>query len=602
MKKIYFMSALVLALGLAGCTNTELDPLTGVFPSPTETVLSQETTTATINVYKDDRDRRIFDLELSGSGTSLKATLVGDKYFLTANQYSEALDAVAQKGNYILGKTSINGQAVKQGTITVELLSQTDTEEGCDNTYAISTVLFLEDGTPYKISWTGNFAFEKDAEVGIDGYYTDTVSAAQDASWATIEGVEKHTLLIVDEEGNTLASAELVIAVGGKLDGDYTCMSYPDKDHYCGNGYDLSAYGWGIGGTYYVSDGAYILVNEGEKISVSDLGNGIYTITYPDGFALTAAPEGYTPGAVTLNTVMSVTNYYELYAAYMEIHLIGLELSDGKVTSSFDATTYQTTYSGEGDFLKLEFYTADGKVAPGTYKACAVGGEVGEGEFGIGYTGQYGPGSGTNWVHSAAGANTFEPVLDGELTISYADGKFTFTLVSDVVTATYTGPVEGLSVAGEDPGPGPGPGPEDEVTLTDFLSFTSYKQYNINLAGAELATSGFSYTADFDWTTFTTTYTFSGDGSFIKLELYTEGDSFAPGTYTPSADPNNVAAGEFKTGSAAGGTTWNVVKDNEITSTYVTDGTVNVSVEGDVYTIEVNSTAVNAKYVGKLSK
>ena len=294
MKKIYLISAFVLALGLVGCTRTELDPLTGVFPSPTEVTLSQAATVQ-LDAYKDDLDRRIFDLELSEAGNSLKATLVGDKYFLPANQYTEALDAVAQKGNFILGKTSVNGRAVKQGTITVEMLSQADTEEGCENTYALSTVLFLEDGTPYKVSWTGNLSFIKDAEQTIDGYYTDTVSQPTDASWTPIAGVEKHTLLVVDDAGNTLASAELVIAEGGKLDGEYTCMSYPDKDHFCGNGYDLSAYGWGVGGTYYVSDGAYILVNEGEKISVTDLGSGIYTITYPDGFALTAAPQGYTP-------------------------------------------------------------------------------------------------------------------------------------------------------------------------------------------------------------------------------------------------------------------------------------------------------------------
>ncbi len=443
---------MVAALAVVSCAKSEIAPLTGKFPDATEVQYSSVTADAEM----DETGRRLFTLDFTGS-TPMHLVLVGNKYFLTANQYTEAIDAVAKNGNFILGESTIGGKNIKQGFVNVELLQEIATEEGCENAYSISTIVFLEDGTPYKTSWKGDIAFEKDAILEPEFYYTDTVANdCTDSDNVAYPDVESHTLYLTDKNGDFAAQIKLIRPNGTKdLAGTYTVKEYAHEDLTAGNGFDMSQYvglpdgSWVIG-SYYVQDGNVVIIQPGETITVTAMGDGMYTIDGSTGYSFFCAPEGYVPGAKLLNTVMNVTNYFELYAGY-DVHLIGIELSDGSVTSTYDAATWSNVYSGEGDFLKLEFYTEDGKVKPGVYKACAVGGSVGEGEFGIGYTGDYGPGSGTNWVHHTAAGNQFENVLDGTLTIGFNDGKFTFTLESEVVTASFTGPVDGLLAEGQEP-------------------------------------------------------------------------------------------------------------------------------------------------------
>lgn len=586
MKHIFkkFLIAAGLCLMAVSCKKEELD-IASTFPLPSEITLNSLVSS---DAYVDDAGRRIFDLVFTDGNTQMAVSLVGNKYFLTANQYTEAMQAIAQSGNFILGKTSIDGKQVVQGTINVALDESVETDEGCTNSYTIKSVLFAENGAPYKASWTGKISFTKDAVLAPELFYTDTV--AQDCTLedgqTPVTDVESHTLVVNNANGDFVAQFKFIRSLGTTdLSGEYTVKEYAHEDLTAGNGFDMSAFGWPVViGTYYVDGGANVIVNAGETISVTAVEKGVYQIDGSTGYSFLIAPVGYVPGGVTVcditDTVAQDCTLEDGQTPVTDVESHTLVLKDGdtfvaqvKLIRSVGTTDLSGEYT-------VKEYAHEDLTAGNGFDMSAFGWDVVIGTYYIGEDG------------SKVIVNAGETI-----TVSKDGDIYTFEGSTDWV-------FKGKLTVPDDPGPGPGPGPgtEDEVTLTDFLSFTSYKQYNINLAGAELATSGFSYTADFDWTTFTTTYTFSGDGSFIKLELYTEGDTFAAGTYTPSADPNNVAAGEFKTGSAAGGTTWNVVKNNEITSTYVTDGTVNVSVDGDVYTIEVNSTAVNAKYVGKLSK
>ena len=145
---------------------------------------------------------------------------------------------------------------------------------------------------------------------------------------------------------------------------------------------------------------------------------------------------------------------------------------------------------------------------------------------------------------------------------------------------------------------------EEAVELTEFLSLTDYNVYNVPMVGMELGTPGFYYQAP-DWqTTYTATYPV--DGNFLKLEVYSADGKVAPGTYVPSAVNGTVNPGEFNLGAeswgGAGGTVWYTAAGGAATFDLVTDGTVEIALDGDVYTIEVKTTAVSAKYVGKLSK
>jgi hypothetical protein len=94
--------------------------------------------------------------------------------------------------------------------------------------------------------------------------------------------------------------------------------------------------------------------------------------------------------------------------------------------------------------------------------------------------------------------------------------------------------------------------------------------------------------------------TYSGEGNYLKLELYSADGSVAPGTYVP-AKGENPGPGEFKPGSAAGGTQWTVFAGGSSTTEFVTDGEITVSVDGSgVYTIVLECGVANAKFVGKL--
>ena len=120
------------------------------------------------------------------------------------------------------------------------------------------------------------------------------------------------------------------------------------------------------------------------------------------------------------------------------VKMVGVELAAPGVSYTFDWTTYQTSYNGEGNYIKLELYSEDGTIAPGTYTACAVGGTVGAGEFGIGYDGQWGA-SGTTWYTVSGGAATAEYVTDGTVTVEVSGDEYTITLESSLVNAQYVG-------------------------------------------------------------------------------------------------------------------------------------------------------------------
>ena len=738
MKRTLLYGIFAAAIALVSCNKSEMDPLSGYFP---EATVLQYTALSALDASVDEADRRVFTIDLTDGTTPMHLTLIGNKYYLTANQYTEALDAVAKNGNFILGKSTVGGLNIKQGFVTVEILEEKETDNGCENTYSISTVLFLEDGTPYKTYWTGTLAFEKDAVMAPDYYFTDTVAQdCTDDANNLYTDVESHTLFLNDASGNFAAQIKLIRKVGTKnLAGTYTVKEYAHEDLTAGNGFDLGVYfgmdpGAYVIGSYYVSNGSVVIINPGETITVTDMGDGIYSID-GNGFSFLTAPEGYVPGAGptyemtdvvaqdctddannlytdveshTLSlkdddgqlvaqiklvrsvgttdlcgtytvkeyahedltagngfdlgvyfgmdpgayiigsyyikdgtaviiepgetiTVSSVAeNIYKFegstdyvfvgklvqgdtpgpgpdpgdnvelkeflsltdYSVY-GMKMVGIEL--GTAGFSYTAPDYQTTwtpsYPVDGQFIKLELYSEDGTIAPGTYVPSAANGTVNPGEFNLGADNGWGGFNGTSWFTVTSGAATGAAVTDGTVTVSKEGNIYTIEIKTSAVNAKYVGKLSDEA--------------EPAVELSSFLSLTSYAVYGMKMVGIELGTPGFSYTAPDYQTSWTPSYPV--DGQFIKLELYSEDGTVAPGTYVPSAANGTVNAGEFNLGADNGwggfnGTSWFTVASGAATGVAVTDGTVTVAQEGEVYTIEIKTTAVNAKYVGKLSK
>ena len=397
------------ALALASCQQKSvLDPLEGIFTPPT---VVENFSSASCEYEKVD-GKRIFTLDLKDGSTSFHATLVGDSYCLTSNAYTEAQESAAKKGNYILGKTSVNGVQVESGTISI---TQTPIDE-VNNSYTLKAVLFLTDGTPYKLSWSGNLSFEPEA-AGITAYFEDVVTPMDDPA------VSKHTLTFHDASSNDVTAVfELLLVTGNnEIAGTYTCAEYASAAGLMCNGYNFPD--WGIsGGSYIMKDGVRVDLNAGETL----------TVTKSDGSYVFKGSSGYEfQAGVQLSKFGSLTDYsgWGMQMVGIELASAGLEIAAGGFGNS---------YSGNGNYLKLELYSADGIVAPGTYKACGTGGSIGAGEFGIGYDGMFGA-SGTTWYTVTESVPSYTYITDGELTVAVSGGVYTITLDSSVASARYVG-------------------------------------------------------------------------------------------------------------------------------------------------------------------
>lgn len=151
----------------------------------------------------------------------------------------------------------------------------------------------------YKFSWEGyeysaagpDYVPEEGG--GNDGPVLDmedTVAVdCTDAANTLYEDVESHTLVL--KEGETfVAQIKLVRKVGTTdLSGDYTVGEYAHEDLIAANGFDLGAMfgmdpgAWVIG-SYYVQDGTIKIIEPGETIKVTSVGDKTYKFVGSTGY------------------------------------------------------------------------------------------------------------------------------------------------------------------------------------------------------------------------------------------------------------------------------------------------------------------------------
>jgi len=283
MKKRIFLIGLM-ALALSSCYQSVLDPLSGVFPSPT---IVTEFSSVSATSVKGDRGRLI-DVDMNGS-ISIHLALVGNKFFLTENTYTEAQAMAAKNGNFIIGETKVNGVGVKSGRIEVARQA-VDTETkaySLDDIYIINYVLFCEDGTPYKGSWSGKLAFYPDPVLG--DIIVENVLA--DATSETAAGMIKHLMNLTDGDGNPVGCFEIFVEPSAAtITGTYVCKEYAEnlgEGGIIANGYNFPD--WGIsGGSYYMKDGVRVDVNAGQNVVIAPLSDKSYIFNI-DGTVFVAA-------------------------------------------------------------------------------------------------------------------------------------------------------------------------------------------------------------------------------------------------------------------------------------------------------------------------
>ena len=646
--KIFAVAASILAL--SSCVESAIGPMTGKYEKP---VVYEMNTLASQSVEKGDK-YRTFTVELSGDdNTSMTLKMVNDKYFLADGSYTPAPADQAKKNTYIVGNggTTFNNIPVETGSIKVA--------QG-EGTYSFAGMLWLADESVIEIKSTVALVYEADPEPVklstvlsatsnlANGSQTVTMQLAQDGIYSEMDMNTWQT--IWHGEGNYLA-IDLYSADGYLHEGTYSASAEGGVvgEGQFGIGYDTTVdFGWGPmevkdWGTCWwsVSNGAATAkkilegtVNVSKKGSkwvielISGEGKGMIWAKFE------GAIDALTDPALGGGGNVDDTDYVELtklLSATKNQGLLTINMAQDGISSTTDPNTWQTIWEGEGNYLAADIYSADGKLYTGEYKACAVGGVVGEGEFGIGYdtTVDWGWGPmemkdwGTCWWTVADGATSAEKVLDGTMTVAMEGDNVVIKLKSSIVNAKFTYPVAqfvdgtGAPIEVVNLGGGEGNDPAPDYTeFTKLLIVQPNQAYNesgqptgeYTSFTLKVGTDGmYTEVVNNGWYDETK---IKGTGQVLSIDFYTADGTVAAGTYTACEVGGTINEGEFGIGYDVemwgqkmvwGTCVTPYESDAAGTIEKVTDGTVTVEISGDVYTITLESSNINAQYIGSLT-
>ncbi len=644
--KIFAVAASILAL--SSCVESAIEPMTGKYEKP---VVYEMNTLASQSVEKGDK-YRTFTVELSGdNNTSMTLKMVNDKYFLADGSYTPAPADQAKKNTYIVGNggTTFNNIPVETGAIKVA--------QG-EGTYSFAGILWLADESVIEIKSTVALVYEPDPEPVklstvlsatsnlANGVQTVTMQLAQDGIYSETDMTTWQT--IWHGEGNFLA-IDLYSADGYLHEGTYSASAEGGVvgEGQFGIGYDTTVdWGWGPiemkdWGTCWwsVSNGAATAkkilegtINVSKKGSkwVIELisGEGKEMIWAKFEGAVDALTDGGNAGGSDDADYIELTT---LLSATKNQGVLTINMAQDGISSTTDPNTWQTTWEGEGNYLATDIYSADGKLYTGEYKACAVGGTVGEGEFGIGYdtTVDWGWGPmemkdwGTCWWTVADGATSAQKILDGTMTVAIEGDNVVIKLKSSLVNAKFTYPVAqfvdgtGAPIEVVNLGGGGGNNPAPDYTeFTKLLIVQPNQGYDesgqptgeYTSFTLKVGTDGmFTEVVNNGWYDETK---IKGTGQVLSIDFYTADGTVAAGTYTACEVGGTINEGEFGIGYDVemwgqkmvwGTCVTPYESDTAGTIEKVTDGTVTVKISGDVYTITLESSNINAQYIGSLT-
>ena len=364
---------------------------------------------------------------------------------------------------------------------------------------------------------------------------------------------------------------------------------------------------------------SYLTGADGTTLTV----NGVTGQVVAGDIKVTAESGAYTVSGVVQVSVpaadggQATTAYYDLTWAAEPVAVKFAELptltkltkvqsATSNVASGTKSVTVQLASEDGSQFLAVDFYSEDGYLAAGTYKASAEGGVIKAGEFGIGWD----PGDifnigyaftdwGTCWWTVADGVATAQKILSGEIYVAY-DAKtkeYTIDIDNGTQYAQFVGKIPALTV------PDPvKPGGFDGTLLTTVLTATPQAQYNQVVL--QIGTDGVS--ATMDPATWQTTY--SGTGTIFNLTIHAEADANG-GTYIPTGkyDAADGTTDPF-TWQVTGGNEWMTwgsyvieVADGTPATTPLTEGTVWVGAKDGQYIINIEVGDTKYRYTGPIN-
>ena len=369
------------------------------------------------------------------------------------------------------------------------------------------------------------------------------------------------------------------------------------------------------GKTVSIDSGTLVVASSGEGYSFS----GMLWLADENIIEIKASvPLAYEPDPepVVLSTVLSAASNLA-----NGVSTVTMQLAQDGIRSEMDMTTYQTIWHGEGNYLAIDLYSADGYLHEGTYFASAAGGVVGEGQFGIGYdtTVDWGWGPmemkdwGTCWWTVSGGAATAQKILEGTVTVTKKGGRWVIELKSgegkEMIWAEFEGEIPQLTESGGDT--------PAYTEFAELLVVQPNQEYDETYQPTgrytsltiKVGTEGmYTESSPNQWGG--TDTVIKGTGQVLSIDFYTADGTLAAGEYTACEVGGTVGAGEFGIGydvemwgmQMVWGTCLTPYEnDTEGTVEKITDGTVTVEVSGDEYTITLESSSVNAEYVGTLT-
>lgn len=650
MKLIYKLFAVAASiLALSSCVESAIGPMTGKYEKP---VVYEMNTLASQSVEKGDK-YRTFTVELSGDNASMTLKMVSDKYFLSDGSYTPAPADQAKKNTYIVGNggTTFNNIPVETGSIKVA--------QG-EGTYSFAGMLWLADESVIEIKSTVALVYEADPEpIRLTTLLSATSNVASGTKSLTInlgtDGISSTSepptwQPVWTGTGNYLA-LDIYSADGYLHEGTYTASAAGGtiNEGEFGIGWDPGDI-WNIGiafenwGTCWwdVAGGAATInqkVTEGSVTVTRKGSKWVIELVSGEGKSMLwtkfeGAIDALTDPALGGGGNVDDTDYVELtklLSATKNQGLLTINMAQDGISSTTDPNTWQTIWEGEGNYLATDIYSADGKLYTGEYKACAVGGTVGEGEFGIGYdtTVDWGWGPmemkdwGTCWWTVADGATSAVKILDGTMTVAMEGDNVVIKLKSSIVNAKFTYPVaqfvDGTGAPIEVVNLGGGEGPEPAPDYTEFTKLLIVQPNQVYNESGQPTGEYSSFTlkvgTDGMYTEVVNNGYYDetkikGTGQVLSIDFYTADGTVAAGTYTACAVGGTINEGEFGIGYDVemwgqkmvwGTCVTPYESDTAGTIAKVTDGTVTVEISGDVYTITLESSNINAQYIGSLT-
>ena len=432
MKLYNYLVGAAAALMMCSCTEKAVDDLKGVYQAPEDITI---TSAADKGVEKEGKMTKLFNVDFTtATGDVLTMQFVGDTYFLQPGSYTAANYGTHVKGNFILEKSSYTR---KGGGLAVPVSRGAVTIEKNNDDYSVTGTLWLADGGIIRMKGGGTIEYIpidptdipelKSAVNNNDGTITATFTTG-----GYTESMDMTTYEMI-YEGTGYDFQVTFYSPDGKL---HPGIYAPGTGYKAGGQEEMEFWGQ----VYLVDTGTiWYTIADGKKVptyitagDIEVVKNGpMYTVTLNQGKGgIYVQYEGPIPAldedgdveAFWLKSGLSAASYAEYGFPILDI-VLGCE---GDV-----AVDENGVYSGNGDIVQLEIYSADGTLAPGEYKIALGDADFQPGTFRCGYDGWFGA-SGTLHNHITDGVpGTPVYITEGTLLVQGDAGTpRSFTLVS----------------------------------------------------------------------------------------------------------------------------------------------------------------------------